>query len=103
MTNIEKLKAEFRNRAASDPEYYFNPKWRKLLDLYADMAFAVGFEEGLHNRTTKKKPVIMFLGDFEKYFFSKKAASEIMKAPDANITRAIKTGIKCKGYYWRYA
>jgi hypothetical protein len=96
--SLERLKQEFQSRASSDPAYYFNPHWMKLLNLYIDMAYAVGYENGLRNIQGKTKPVTIQKEGASITFDSRTKAAKYLGVEKRTVSKNISRGHKCKGW-----
>lgn len=53
-------------------------------------------------RGRPKKPIVCFLGDYERYFPSVREAAAEMHICEAGIRNSALYGFKSGGYFWRY-
>jgi hypothetical protein len=107
--DLNKLKIEATERLGFKRDDYFsvakqfNPE---VLSWYIDMAFAIGFNEGIgYKRIVNEKPVY-FINDYgtkSPIFPSIKEAAKVVGRNEVNLGNAIREGRKCAGYNWKYA
>ena len=104
MDNLEKLKQEFISQASTNPDWYFDPQWTKMLEMYMDMAFAIGYEWGCKGRPPDNSKSVLFFkaGEIKYEFKSAKEAGNFFNIYPSAVTQAIQKHHKCRGYRVEY-